>query len=133
MQTPLIAVKPFVVLSGLQGNSSQVCDFKKNGKLFNIDLIQSIHTYVFFDVKLIGFGLIFIHPFCSKDMTIPLQLGVNFNDTVLQNYNIYSTFVKNIKVSIYWLVVHQSLQTYHTSSLTEIVFHFITFLTILIQ
>ena len=45
MQTPLIAVKPFVVLSGLQGNSSQVCDFKKNGKLFNISFKVSIHMY----------------------------------------------------------------------------------------
>ena len=65
-------------------------------------------------------------------MTISLQLGAKFNETVLKNYNIYSTFAKNIKVSIYWLVVHQSLQTYH-ASLTKIVFDFITFLTVLIQ
>ena len=43
---------------------------------------------------------------------------------------IYSTFAKNIKVSIYCLVVHQSLQTYHSSSLTKIPFAFITFLTL---
>ena len=49
-------------------------------------------------------------------MTTSLQLGAKFNETVLENYNIYSTFAKNIKVSIYWLVVHQSLQTYHASS-----------------
>ena len=66
-------------------------------------------------------------------MTILLQLGDNFNGTVLQNYNVYSTFARNIKASIYWLVVHQSLQTYHASSLTEILFDLITFLTLLIQ
>ena len=38
MQTSLIAVKSFVVLSGLQGNINQVCDFKKMVKLFNISL-----------------------------------------------------------------------------------------------
>ena len=42
MQTSQIAVKSFVVLCGLQGNSSQVCDFKKTVKLFN----TSIHTDV---------------------------------------------------------------------------------------
>ena len=66
-------------------------------------------------------------------MTILLQLGAKFNEMVLKNYNIYSTFAKNIKVSINWLVVHQSLQTCHACSLTEILFAFITFLTLLIQ
>ena len=42
MQTSLIAVKSFVVLSGLQGNSSLVCEFKKTIKLFNISLKVSI-------------------------------------------------------------------------------------------
>ena len=40
-QTSLIAVKSFVVLSGLQGNSSQVCEVK----LFNISLKVSIQMY----------------------------------------------------------------------------------------
>ena len=33
------------VLSGLQGNSSQVCEFKKTVKLFNISLKVSIQMY----------------------------------------------------------------------------------------
>ena len=64
-------------------------------------------------------------------MTILLQVGAKFNEKTI--IIIYSTFAKNIKVSIYWLVVHQSLQTYHAPSLTEILFDFITFLTLQIQ
>ena len=45
MQTLLIAVKSFVVLSSLQGNSSQVCDFKKTVKLFKCSLKVSIQMY----------------------------------------------------------------------------------------
>ena len=40
-------------------------EFKKTIKTFQY-LIESIYTDVFFDVKLIGFGPIFIHPFVPK-------------------------------------------------------------------